>query len=140
MNSSPNQTVDRILEAAALAVDAAEWGIDSLADAGLYSDEHVELEVIDDRHHSLARALRAFATYSDGRPIRGHIDVDHGATVVGCVWPAVPAAEGEQVLIESRLSTDPGDPDRGGYRVWADRRTCTLRVEYLPAAPRLVCL
>lgn len=137
MTTSPNRAADMLIEAAAKTHDIVEWGIDSLAGSDIYCDDHIELDAIHDRLEPLKFALREFQFYSDGRPILGRAQIDTGF-VFGCVWPAIPPYErGEKVVSHGRLPVDPGEPDRGGYRVHADDAACTLRVELLGPEPKL---
>ncbi len=98
----------------------------------MFTDDHHELDYISDtasRLHSIARTL---THYSDGRPVRTSITIERGHTFV-MIWPAEPNwAVGEEVLIENRLTVDPGQRDRGGYRVLGDARSSSMRVEALP--------
>ncbi len=139
MTTSPNRTVDHLIEGARRFADITDWGLDSLGGNGVYSDEHTELELISDALPPLNAALRAFDHYSDGRAIQSRVRIEDGL-VFGHTWPAEPCTSGERLLSEARLSVDPGQPDRGGYRVWAHDTVCRLRVEYLPVAPNLVLL
>lgn len=149
--SSPNRGVDRLIEAAWNCHDSIDWGIDQLAMGDeVDTGESLALCQIADSSAPLGAALRTFARYSDGRPIRSHVPITEGITFL-IVWPADPdwvrvehAARGGVVFdgdwrlaLEGRLPVDPGQLDRGGYRVWVDDRPCAVRIEELPPAPRL---
>ena len=98
MTRSPSLEVDRLLEAAWHAADAANWGLDALAANDVFTDDHHELDYISDtasRLHSIARTL---THYSDGRPVRTSITIERGHTFV-MIWPAEPNwAVGDSVL------------------------------------------
>ena len=148
---SPNREVDRLIEAAWNCRNTIDWAIDALAGGDeIDTDDVVELGRISDTSPPLYTALRVFTRYSDGRPIRSLVPVVDGL-VYDVTWPADPdwqqveyalAAEmtwdGDwRLVLEGRLPVDPGVPDRGGYRVWANDRVCAVRIDELPPAPRL---
>lgn len=139
MNHSPNRTTDRLIEAARRSATVTDWTLDALAAQDIYSDEHTELELVSDTLPPLKAALAEFDYYSDGRPVCSEIVIEFGLHF-GQTWPAEPTTSGERLIAEDRLGVDPGQPDRGGYRVYADPAACTLRVEELPPTPRLTAV
>ena len=149
--TSPNRAVDELLESAWTAIESIEWGIDRIAmNDEIETDDSVELSRISDATGPIGRAVRAFTRYSDGRPIRSHVPITPGVTFI-VLWPADPAwAAAEYALhegmtwdgrwrlaSEGRLPVDPGQPDRGGFRVWVDDGPCAVRIEDLPPTPQL---
>lgn len=151
MTTSPNRDVDRLIEVAWNAQDSIDWGIDQLAmNDDIDTDESVPLGRIADTAGPLRDALCKFTRYSDNRPIRSAIPIVERVTFI-IVWPADPewarveyatreamTWDGDwRLVLDNRLPVDPGQPDRGGYRVWADDRPCAVRIEELPPTQQL---
>lgn len=139
MTISPNRATDRLIDAAHKLASVTDWGIDALSSHDIYSDEYEELELISDHLPALKTALREFKRYSDGRPVRSEIVIEHGL-VHHHIWPAEPIDLGERILYEARLPVDPRRPDRGGYRLYVNDLACRIRIEFLPVKPNLVSL
>lgn len=148
---SPNREVDRLIEAAWNCHATIDWAIDALAGGDeIDTDDVGEIDQISETSPPLGAALRAFTRYSDGRPIRSSMLITDGL-FYEIIWPADPdwqlvehalregmTFDGDwRLLGEGRLPVDPGVPDRGGYRVWANDRVCAVRIDELPPAPRL---
>ncbi|RPA64904.1 hypothetical protein EF294_07420 [Gordonia oryzae] len=137
--TSPNLATDRLIEASRRFASVTDWAVDALSAHDIYSDEYGELELICEYLPPLKTALRAFTHYSDGRPVSSEIEIEVGL-VHSQLWPAAPTTMEERLEYESRLPVDPGQPDRGGYRLYVNDLACRMRVEFLPAKPNLVSL
>ena len=128
MTTSPNLPTDMLIHAARCAVDCYEHVADRLSDHGVCDNLPDETDWLEDRMSTLRLAAREFSHYSDGRPVSACEVIDTGVHIHH-VFPAIVEHRGERLLFTDRRLSDPDQPDRGHYRVYADDAAATLRVE-----------
>ncbi|WP_045821119.1 hypothetical protein [Williamsia herbipolensis] len=128
MTRSPNLATDMLIETARRSVACHEWVDDRLGEHGANDDLPDETDALADAMQDLGAAVREFTSYSDGRPVHA-VEIVDGGIHVHHTFQAVPVHHGERLLFTGPRPTDPDQPDRGHYRVYADDAAATLRVE-----------
>ncbi len=128
---SPTPSVDRLIHAAASAVDTLEWTYFQLSMDGAFSD-HVDAgDQIERARTDLGGTVHDFTTYGDGRPVTATITIEQGR-IFRYVFPPIAEDVGGRLLYHADLGPgSPDSPSRGMYSVWVDDRAGTVRATTL---------
>ncbi|MFT3660019.1 MAG: hypothetical protein QM809_01105 [Gordonia sp. (in: high G+C Gram-positive bacteria)] len=136
MTRSPSRTVDYLIHEAheiiTAAIAAENLPVDLDHECGDDCDTCDRLDWLSRAAGSLDVVLSRFDRYSDGRPISGTVEYQHGRTFA-YTFPAADPVPGERELTRFALAPfDEGMPSPGQAVIYADDHAGTLRVDLLP--------